>query len=239
MGGISSLDGALAPRHIKRVFLDISIVPEITDRVSRRRVQSHGTLTKLYAVGALSEDERHAHSNARAVRPSHARPDAARAAREELPDDMRLLDGGARIEKNDHLQHRQAQTSTRIAQGGLSEAKRGHGKKERTRTRDRVSNASPPAAALSSLVLHRDGEEGCAAAGEGHRRAVQQLHAPTQTSCAATSRLPAARLGHCVRAAPSPKSHGSRLGSTSEQHRHARSCHCLLKTGGSQAEPFP
>ena len=53
-----------------------------------------------------------------------------------------------------------------IAQGGLGLAKRGQAKDERTRVTNRLANVSPPVAALSSLVLCRDGAKGCCSCGE-------------------------------------------------------------------------
>ena len=107
---------------------------------------------------------------------------------------MLLLHGGDRIEENDHRQHGKAQTFVHTDPTRISVDERGQGNGERTRITNRLANLSPPAAALSSHVLHRDSAIGCASAASAHRREVQQQQAPTQTSCAATSRLPG-RIG--------------------------------------------
>ena len=77
------------------------------------------------------------------------------AARQELAEDMRGVDGGARIEKKIHLHHGQAQTSMHKDQDALSVACRGQGSGERTCLKDRLEDAPPPAVALSSLVQQR------------------------------------------------------------------------------------
>ena len=56
-------------------------------------------------------------------------------------------------------QRKRQGTVGHFAQGKVGLAKRGQGKEERTRATDRLANVSPPTAALSSLVLHRDGEK--------------------------------------------------------------------------------
>ena len=60
---------------------------------------------------------------------------------------------------------RQPQASTHIVRAGLSPTWRRQGKEERTGPKDRLANAPPPAAAMSSHVLHRDGEDASASAG--------------------------------------------------------------------------
>ena len=84
---------------------------------------------------------------------------------------------------------RQSQTSTHMVRDGLGPTCVGQGKEERTCLEDRLAAVPPPPAALSSHVLHRDGEEGCVSVGatstvsRGHHRRPRSRAARPQGGC--------------------------------------------------------
>ena len=155
------------------------------NRVAQSHVQALAHLRLL----ALTRGQWHTRPRARPVRPGPTRSGAARTAREELLEDMLLVDGGARIEEKDHLYRRQSQTSAHSVRDGLSSSCRGQGKEERTCPKDRLAHAPPPPAALSSHVLDRHGEEACASAGitsndsRWHRGRARSRTARPQGGC--------------------------------------------------------
>ena len=155
---------------------------------------------------------RHARPRARPVRPGPMRSGAARAAREELLEDMLLVDGGARIEEKDHLYRRQSQTSAHIVLDGLSSSCRGQRKEERTCPKDRLAHAPPPPAALSSHVLDRHGEEACALAGATSTVPHVASWASTQTCLRDRRAAAPARSTRCAKAQLAAESRGSSTG---------------------------
>ena len=154
-----------------------------------RVAQSHVQALAHLRLRALTRGQWHTRPRARPVRPGPTRSGAARTAREELLEDMLLVDGGARIEEKDHLYRRQSQTSAHSVRDGLSSSCRGQGKEERTCPKDRLAHAPPPPAALSSHVLDRHGEEACASAGitsndsRWHRGRARSRTARPQGGC--------------------------------------------------------
>ncbi len=130
--------------HLYHTIVHISNVskpPKITSRVAHGRTQWHGQDHKTMSVKALECGAQPATSRALFVQCWRARVAATRAAHWKLPDDMLLLDGGARIEETDHLQCRQSATAAHTTTDCPGWAQYGQ---PRTRMRSTYPRHKPP-----------------------------------------------------------------------------------------------
>ena len=115
-----------------------------------RVAQSHVQALAHLRLRALTRGQWHTRPRARPVRPGPTRSGAARTAREELLEDMLLVDGGARIEEKDHLYRRQSQTSAHSVRDGLSSSCRGQRRKIDEWSSQRVLGGVPRCGASST-----------------------------------------------------------------------------------------
>ena len=134
-------------------------------------------------------------------------------------------DGGARIDKHDHLHRRRAQTSRGMTQGGLSAASRGQGNGQRNWPPNHRFDVPSRTVTLSSLVSSKAAVESVCASGQPspivpHKILGEHVDEPRKSEVAAPSGLPC-----CMRAQLSDERHGASNSSPSLHQQRRESLH--------------